>query len=275
MPNPPSPSQKEVRTRPRKTRRRPSRQEQTEAVIAGMGWALARPSKQLNTRNAAGCGEKMRLWMHVRGRRRSRFQRTLQGGDRVRTPVRDGANHGVVSGVERVNGRGRSQLPYRTACPDGQKRVDADAASLSFAVTVEIKARKVKVTGPRGVLNKSFTHMTIDIFKADDKTIKVNSLPPPQRWLSRLGRWVRRGSRQGARLEAGCCRRVVGRLERGSNGQEECWAGRTCVDKKRGSFCGLWSLWRWHHPNQISTGVGKQSSGRFCRVCIIFARSSA
>jgi hypothetical protein len=76
--------------------------------------------------------------------------------------------------------------------------VDADAASLSFAVTVEIKARKVKVTGPRGVLNKSFTHMSIDIFKADDKTIKVNSLPPPQRWLSRLGRWVRRGSRQGA-----------------------------------------------------------------------------
>merc|ERR1712196_22068 len=40
-------------------------------------------------------------------------------------------------------------------------------------VTVDIKSRKIKVTGPRGTLNKSFQHMSVDIFKVDDKTIKV------------------------------------------------------------------------------------------------------
>merc|ERR1712216_808139 len=40
-------------------------------------------------------------------------------------------------------------------------------------VTVEVKSRVVKVSGPRGSLQKSFRHMSIDLFMPDEKTVKV------------------------------------------------------------------------------------------------------
>merc|ERR1719440_371958 len=40
-------------------------------------------------------------------------------------------------------------------------------------VTVEVKSRFVKVTGPRGTLSKSFKHMQVDLYKVDEKTVKV------------------------------------------------------------------------------------------------------
>merc|ERR1711939_916462 len=54
------------------------------------------------------------------------------------------------------------------------KNINAKSSiTIPDGVTVEVKSRFVKVTGPRGVLSKSFKHMSIDIFKTDDKTIKV------------------------------------------------------------------------------------------------------
>merc|ERR1711924_473573 len=54
------------------------------------------------------------------------------------------------------------------------KNINAKSSiTIPDGVTVEVKSRFVKVTGPRGVLSKSFKHMSSDIFKTDDKTIKV------------------------------------------------------------------------------------------------------
>merc|ERR1712224_689283 len=54
------------------------------------------------------------------------------------------------------------------------KNINAKSSiTIPDGVTVEVKSRFVKVTGPRGVLSKSFKHMSIGIFKTDDKTIKV------------------------------------------------------------------------------------------------------
>merc|ERR1712100_760473 len=36
-----------------------------------------------------------------------------------------------------------------------------------------IKSRVVQVKGPRGSLSKSFKHMSVDLYKVDDKTIRV------------------------------------------------------------------------------------------------------
>lgn len=40
-------------------------------------------------------------------------------------------------------------------------------------VTVEVKSRVVKVTGPRGSLTKSFRHMSVDLCMPNEKTVKV------------------------------------------------------------------------------------------------------
>ena len=41
-------------------------------------------------------------------------------------------------------------------------------------VTVEVKARKVSVTGPRGTLTREFKHIQIDIVKQDPETVRVD-----------------------------------------------------------------------------------------------------
>merc|ERR1712086_1156388 len=54
------------------------------------------------------------------------------------------------------------------------KNINAKSTvTIPDGVTVEIKARAVKVTGPRGTLSKSFKHMAVDLYKADEKTVKV------------------------------------------------------------------------------------------------------
>merc|ERR1712070_1070941 len=40
-------------------------------------------------------------------------------------------------------------------------------------VTCELKSRVVKITGPRGVLTKSFRHMSVDMYMPDEKKIAV------------------------------------------------------------------------------------------------------
>merc|ERR1711988_247045 len=40
-------------------------------------------------------------------------------------------------------------------------------------VTCELKSRVVKITGPRGVLTKSFRHMSVDMYMTGDKKITV------------------------------------------------------------------------------------------------------
>ena len=40
-------------------------------------------------------------------------------------------------------------------------------------VTCELKSRVVKITGPRGVLTKSFRHMDVDMYMPTDKTLTV------------------------------------------------------------------------------------------------------
>merc|ERR1711907_449201 len=45
--------------------------------------------------------------------------------------------------------------------------------SIPANVTCELKSRVVKITGPRGVLTKSFRHMSVDMFKPTEKKIAV------------------------------------------------------------------------------------------------------
>ena len=40
-------------------------------------------------------------------------------------------------------------------------------------VKVKVQSRTVKVTGPRGTLTKEFKHLSVDIYKVDHNTIKV------------------------------------------------------------------------------------------------------
>merc|ERR1711918_286604 len=40
-------------------------------------------------------------------------------------------------------------------------------------VTCELKSRVVKITGPRGVLTKSFRHMSVDMYMPSEKSIAV------------------------------------------------------------------------------------------------------
>ncbi|KAF9995765.1 hypothetical protein BGZ80_007419, partial [Entomortierella chlamydospora] len=40
-------------------------------------------------------------------------------------------------------------------------------------VTVEVKARNVKVTGPRGTLEKNFRHAEMDIVKLDTDRLRL------------------------------------------------------------------------------------------------------
>merc|ERR1712094_124750 len=42
-------------------------------------------------------------------------------------------------------------------------------------VTCELKSRVVKITGPRGVLTKSFRHMSVDMYMPSPKEIKVEN----------------------------------------------------------------------------------------------------
>merc|ERR1739848_262075 len=40
-------------------------------------------------------------------------------------------------------------------------------------VTCELKSRVVKITGPRGVLTKSFRHISVDMYMPDEKSLAV------------------------------------------------------------------------------------------------------
>merc|ERR1712188_206506 len=58
--------------------------------------------------------------------------------------------------------------------PSAMKTVNAKSiVKIPDGVTVEVKSRVVKVSGPRGNLQKSFRHMSIDLFMPDEKTVKV------------------------------------------------------------------------------------------------------
>ena len=47
-------------------------------------------------------------------------------------------------------------------------------AQPTHGVSVEVKARKVTVTGPRGTLTREFKHIQLDIMMADPQTVKVD-----------------------------------------------------------------------------------------------------
>lgn len=40
-------------------------------------------------------------------------------------------------------------------------------------VTVSVKARRITVTGPRGVLKRAFKHLSLDIYMVNKRLIKV------------------------------------------------------------------------------------------------------
>ncbi|KAI8855294.1 ribosomal protein L6, alpha-beta domain-containing protein [Chytridium lagenaria] len=61
-------------------------------------------------------------------------------------------------------------------------------------VTVDIKARRVRVKGPRGVLTKSFDHVNFEVLKVSPNTFRVKV-------------W------QGARKHVACIRTVCSRIE--------------------------------------------------------------
>ena len=53
-------------------------------------------------------------------------------------------------------------------------------------VTCELKSRVVKITGPRGVLTKSFRHMSVDMYMSGDKKISVEKWFANSKELSSL-----------------------------------------------------------------------------------------
>merc|ERR1711907_564165 len=54
------------------------------------------------------------------------------------------------------------------------KTINAKASvTIPDNVTCELKSRVVKITGPRGVLTKSFRHMSVDMYMTDAKKISV------------------------------------------------------------------------------------------------------
>merc|ERR1712167_185601 len=54
------------------------------------------------------------------------------------------------------------------------KTINAKASvTIPDNVKCELKSRVVKITGPRGVLTKSFRHMSVDMYMPDDKQIAV------------------------------------------------------------------------------------------------------
>merc|ERR1712178_254826 len=58
--------------------------------------------------------------------------------------------------------------------PVAMKQVySKSTVTIPDGVTVDIKSRVVKVTGPRGQLSKNFKHMSVDLFKLNENTVKV------------------------------------------------------------------------------------------------------
>merc|ERR1711924_309736 len=58
--------------------------------------------------------------------------------------------------------------------PVAMKQVySKSTVTIPDGVTVDIKSRVVKVVGPRGTLTKNFKHMSVDLFKPDAKTVRV------------------------------------------------------------------------------------------------------
>merc|ERR1712022_105537 len=54
------------------------------------------------------------------------------------------------------------------------KTINAKASvTIPDNVTCELKSRVVKITGPRGVLTKSFRHMSVDMYMTGEKSIAV------------------------------------------------------------------------------------------------------
>merc|ERR1711904_309167 len=58
-------------------------------------------------------------------------------------------------------------------CPIMKTVYSKNTIDIPDECEVSIKARTVQVKGPRGTLTKSFKHVSIDLYKVDDKTIKV------------------------------------------------------------------------------------------------------
>merc|ERR1712199_5001 len=64
--------------------------------------------------------------------------------------------------------------PIVSGHPSAMKTVNAKSiVKIPDGVTVEVKSRVVKVSGPRGNLQKSFRHMSIDICMPDAKSVAV------------------------------------------------------------------------------------------------------
>merc|ERR1711985_14000 len=72
-------------------------------------------------------------------------------------------------------------------------------------VTVTVKSRVVKVSGPRGSLQKSFRHMSIDLYMPDEKTVKV------EKWFA--------GSKELAVLKT-CCSHIQNMIDGVTKGFE-------------------------------------------------------
>merc|ERR1712167_485953 len=58
-------------------------------------------------------------------------------------------------------------------CPTMKTVYAKNSITIPDECEVSIKARTVQVKGPRGTLTKSFKHVSIDLYKVEDKTIKV------------------------------------------------------------------------------------------------------
>ena len=65
---------------------------------------------------------------------------------------------------------------------------------MNFLVTVDIKARRVRVKGPRGTLLKAFNHIDFEVIKTGPKSYKLRV-------------W------QGARKHIACIRTISSRIE--------------------------------------------------------------
>merc|ERR1712193_68016 len=72
-------------------------------------------------------------------------------------------------------------------------------------VTVTVKSRVVKVSGPRGSLQKSFRHMSIDLYMPDERTVKV------EKWFA--------GSKELAVLKT-CCSHIQNMIDGVTKGLE-------------------------------------------------------
>lgn len=58
--------------------------------------------------------------------------------------------------------------------PENGIPCEFQSGSLIILVTVEIKSRVVKVTGPRGTLERDFKHVAVELVRLNKKTLKVS-----------------------------------------------------------------------------------------------------